>query len=68
MPQFEVPHPGRQPDAAVLALALSERYSQRFYSLLTLKGVGTLTAMVFLTEIGVLQRFAQDFLASSKAG
>jgi transposase len=44
-------------DAAVLALALSERYRKPFYSLLDLKGVGALTSMVFLTEIGELQRF-----------
>jgi len=44
-------------DQAVLALALSERYAKRFYALLALKGVGPLTAMVFLTEIGDLRRF-----------
>jgi transposase len=45
-------------DEAVRALALSERYRTRFYELLKLKGVGLLTAMVFLTEIGDLRRFA----------
>jgi transposase len=47
-----------QADEAVLALALTERYCQRFYALLSLQGVGALTAMVFLTEIGDLTRFA----------
>ena len=41
----------------VLELALSERYCAAFYELLKLKGVGPLTAMVFLTEVGDLRRF-----------
>lgn len=44
-------------DQAVQALALSERYRACFYALLGLKGVGRITAMVFLTEIGDLTRF-----------
>lgn len=55
-------------DAAVLALALSERYCKRFYALLTLKGVGALTAMVFLTEIGDLKRFANRRQIASYLG
>jgi transposase len=45
-------------DKAILELAQSERYAQRFRKLKLLSGVGTLTAMVFLTEIGDLDRFA----------
>lgn len=48
----------KRADDAVQALALSTRYRHRFYALLQLKGVGQLTAMVFLTEIGDLTRFA----------
>jgi len=44
-------------DQNVLALALSERYRERFYAVLSLQGVGLITAMVFLTEIGDLARF-----------
>jgi transposase len=45
-------------DQAVLRLARSERYTQRFRKLKLMSGVGTLTAMVFLTELGDLARFA----------
>lgn len=48
----------KQLDKAILELARSERYAQRFRKLKLLPGVGTLTAMVFLTEIGDLDRFA----------
>lgn len=46
-----------QADEAVEALALSDRYRERFYALLGLQGVGLVTAMVFLTELGDLTRF-----------
>jgi transposase len=45
-------------DQAVLRLARSQRYTQRFRKLKLMSGVGTLTAMVFLTELGDLARFA----------
>lgn len=45
-------------DEVIGELAQSERYAKAFRKLKLLKGVGTLTAMVFLTEIGDLNRFA----------
>jgi transposase len=45
-------------DKAVASLARSERYSRAFRKLQLMRGVGTLTAMVFLTEMGELARFA----------
>jgi transposase len=45
-------------DQAILRLARSERYARTFRKLKLMPGVGTLTAMVFLTEIGDLHRFA----------
>jgi transposase len=45
-------------DRAILRLARSERYAQSFRKLKLMSGVGTLTAMVFLTELGDLARFA----------
>jgi len=45
-------------DRQVLHLALTDRYRDVFYELLGLKGVGRLTAMVFLTELGDLSRFS----------
>lgn len=45
-------------DDALARLARSERYSRAFRKLKLMPGVGTLTAMVFLTEIGDLNRFA----------
>jgi transposase len=45
-------------DQAVARLARSDRYAQTFRKLKLLPGVGTLTAMVFLTEMGNLARFA----------
>jgi transposase len=44
-------------DAAVLELSRSERYGSRVRALTRLKGVGVLSAMVFLTELGDLGRF-----------
>jgi transposase len=45
-------------DRAIAKLAASERYASAFRKLELLKGVGSLTAMVFLTEMGDLARFA----------
>ncbi len=45
-------------DRQVMALALTDRYREMFYELLGLKGVGLLTAMVFLVEMGDLTRFS----------
>lgn len=45
-------------DRAILRLARSPRYGRAFRKLKLMPGVGTLTAMVFLTEIGNLERFA----------
>jgi transposase len=55
-------------DEAVLALALTDRYHNAFYRLHALKGVGTLTAMVFLTEIGDWSRFANRRQIASYLG
>ena len=44
-------------DRQVLDLAMTDRYRDMFYELLRLKGVGSLTAMVFLVELGDLTRF-----------
>jgi len=44
--------------AKVEALAQTERYRQSFRRLSLIKGVGTLTVMTFLTELGDLNRFA----------
>jgi transposase len=45
-------------DRHVLDLAITDRYRDLYYELLKLKGVGTLTAMVFLSEMGDLRRFS----------
>ncbi len=45
-------------DQAITRLSRTERYAEMFRRLLLLPGVGTLTAMVFLTELGDLARFA----------
>jgi transposase len=45
-------------DQAILRLSRAERYAESFRQLKLLYGVGTLTAMVFLTELGDLARFA----------
>jgi transposase len=44
-------------DKAVARLSASPRYQSAFRKLKLLKGVGTLCAMVFLTEMGDLERF-----------
>ena len=44
-------------DAEVLRLSESERYGEYVEELCDLKGVGVLTAMVFLTEMGDMSRF-----------
>jgi transposase len=44
-------------DRAVAKLAASARYARAFRKLKLLEGVGSLTAMVFLTELGDLARF-----------
>lgn len=44
-------------DLALSALASSDRYRAAVQELLTLKGVGVLTALVFVTELGDLTRF-----------
>jgi len=44
-------------DAHVIALAMTDRYREAFYELKTITGVGNLTAMLFLTEIGDMSRF-----------
>ena len=45
-------------DRAITKLAASARYAMAFRKLKLLHGVGSLTAMVFLTEMGNLARFA----------
>lgn len=45
-------------DKAVAKLSGQERYAQVFRKLKLMPGVGTLTAMTFLTELGNLARFA----------
>ena len=45
-------------DKVIGKLAKKKRYAKAFRKLKMIKGVGTLTAMVFLTEIGDLNRFA----------
>ena len=45
-------------DQAVRELSQSGRYTTTVEALQTIKGVGLLTAMVFLTEMGDLKRFA----------
>jgi transposase len=45
-------------DSQVLALSESPRYGARVRAMRTIKGVGVLTAMVYLTEMGDLDRFA----------
>jgi transposase len=44
--------------AQVAALAATPRYAARIRELTSLSGVGVLTALVFLTELGDLSRFA----------
>jgi|SRR5579863_1355763 len=45
-------------DKAVAKLARQDRYAEAFRKLKLMPGVGTLTAMTFLTELGNLARFA----------
>ncbi len=45
-------------DRAITRLSRTERYARPYRKLKLLSGVGTLTAMVFLTELGDLARFA----------
>lgn len=45
-------------DQGLVTLASTERYSRPVEALRTLKGVGLLTALVFLTEMGDLSRFS----------
>lgn len=45
-------------DQSITRLSRTERYAAMFRRLQLLPGVGTLTAMVFLTELGDLARFA----------
>jgi transposase len=45
-------------DREVLQLSRGERYAEAGVALQEIKGVGLLTAMVFLTEMGDLSRFA----------
>jgi transposase len=47
----------RQLNDYVRALALTPRYVKQFYALLQLPGVGPVTAMVYLTELGDMSRF-----------
>jgi transposase len=44
-------------ETAIIALSETPRYAQTTQAVMELKGVGYLTAMVFLTEIGDLTRF-----------
>lgn len=48
----------KQLDKSIAKLAGTDRYRQAYRKLKLQKGVGTLTAMVFLTELGDLNRFA----------
>jgi transposase len=48
----------RELDEEVAGLSKKERYGEPVSRLVTLKGVGLLTAMVFLTELGELGRFS----------
>ena len=45
-------------DAEITALAWSPRYARQIERVTTICGVGVLTALVFLTELGDLSRFA----------
>ena len=57
-PRFRPTRPGPDVPSPSSELARSDRYAQRFRKLKLMPGVGTLSAMVFLTEIGDLDRFA----------
>jgi transposase len=58
----------KQLDDAVEALATSPRYSTMVAELVKLTGVGVLTAMVFLTEMGDISRFANRRQISAYLG
>jgi len=55
-------------DQAIGELARSARYATAYRKLTLLSGVGTLTAMVFLTELGDLNRFRNRRQLSSYLG
>jgi transposase len=57
-----------QLDEALERLAASPRYRVRVQGLIKLQGVGLLTALVFLTEIGDLARFANRRQISAYLG
>lgn len=58
----------RHLDRDVAALSRQERYAHRADALTELKGVGLLTAMVFLTEMGDLSRFGNRRQVGSYVG
>lgn len=55
-------------DRELFELAGEDRYRERVAALTGIKGVGTLTAMVFLTELGDLSRFGNRRELSSYLG
>src|SRR5206468_3078721 len=55
-------------DAALDELACAPRYAAAIGALVRLQGVGLLTALVFLTEIGNLKRFANRRQISAYLG
>lgn len=55
-------------DKAVVQLSEQPRYRAKVESLRTLKGIGVLTAMVFLTEMGDLRRFVNRYQIGSFLG
>jgi transposase len=55
-------------DSAVEKLSKSDRYSLQVEALVDLKGVGTLTAMLFLSELGDLDRFPNRGAIKSYVG
>jgi transposase len=57
-----------QLDEALERLAASPRYRVRVEGLIQLQGVGLLTALVFLTEVGDLRRFANRRQISAYLG
>lgn len=58
----------RRLDQALLRLSESPRYQKTVMKLAVLSGVGVLTAMVFLTELGDLTRFANRRQISAYLG
>jgi transposase len=55
-------------DKQVLALSRAQRYREPMAALYRQQGVGVLTAMVFLTEMGDLSRFANRYQVGSFLG